>query len=1248
MKLSRLVPMALVFATSLIMGPAQAENKNWPTAPSVTDLSNKATWPDDPGYPGAWELFSFIPKAARASVSKAELAMGSGCNADRAWQKTTGDARVLVAVLDSGIRWKEYDLVNKFYLNRGELPKPDKACQTANYSSSRPWDANGDGVFNVQDYTTNTGHQSPKTPCDPKVKNFAGGWDTNKNGLLDPQDLIQIFSDGKDTDHNGFIDDISGWDVYDNDNDPNDDTSYGHGTGEAKDSCAEGNNKIGGIGICPRCTVMPVRLGDSFMTEANDFAMAVIFAVDSGATVIQEATGAISNSAFAMDAIDYAYDNNVVIIGSAADENSFHANFPAANQHSTYVHAIVYDGTSVSTSTTFLNFNNCTNYGPRLELSTPGTGCSSEATGKTSGIAGLLYSAALKAGLDYPGGKATATDKFGSRRLSAEEAKQLLTMTVDDINVPGSATDKTKYPSKAGWEQRFGWGRTNARTAVDAVLAKKIPPEVDILTPQWFEVLYPKRKGVAEIKVRLAFRTKLFKTMDYVLEYAGGADPAASAWKTITSEKGLTTGKTLIYKWDISKLVINNPDMPPPDRGVNKRMVTLRVRATVKDAAGNTVKGEARKAFHIQRDPDLLPGFPVNLVSSGEASPKVVDLNGDGKWEIIVATSDGRVHAIEGNGKELNGWPVKVNYLHTLKPKDPQNHRKSAAFTSGTVSPDYRSNISSAPAIGDLDGDGKLEVVIASYDGDVYAFGPDGTVRTGFPVSIPTLDKDKVTDRYNVIDDGIFAAPVLVDLDNDKKLEIVVAAMDGKIYVWRYDGTKQAGFPVQLQDPRGNSNGHKLKGRIVASPAVGDIDGDKVPDIVVGSNENLNNFGPLYVVHGQGSGNAIMKGWPARVLSLPVLPMVGEGLPNAPALADVNGDGLPEIAVGGLGTVAQLYSGMGEKKIPLCFDKAGINPDPKRTDWVKHVIPCKGKNLRKRCAELEASDKTIVCVGGAMENNQFGKNSDTTDRPSVVLITNGTFGDLDNDKIPDLIYPMGGFGAAKAFAAGGKRSDFDHQLGAWNSVTRKYFDAYPRRVDDWQFFMNPAVADISGDDYPEVLVGTAGYWIHAFDKNGKEPSGWPKLTGQWNIPSPAVGDITGDGKLEVVANTRSGWLYAWKTAGSSKGRIDWESFGHDSRNTRNLATKLKQGITSAELKPRQDGGVGPLDGGGTVKARAPASRGTAAAPARWAASRGCPRAARWGSCWPWGPCSGCGGGGHSGPMGGLHGGSSAHLMTLAP
>src|SRR2546423_11463519 len=172
------------------------------------------------------------------------------------------------------------DLRRKIRLNKGELPYPQVSGSCPGYhQDGTTWDVNDDGVFNVDDYA-----------CDPRVDKSHGD-----PSLLDPKDLIDAFSNGSDGDGNGFTDDIAGWDFLQNDNDPYDDVQYGHGTGEARDSSSEANNE-GQTGACPNCTVIPLRVGDSFIADANNFAQAVLYAAANCRPALPEALGTLHPS----------------------------------------------------------------------------------------------------------------------------------------------------------------------------------------------------------------------------------------------------------------------------------------------------------------------------------------------------------------------------------------------------------------------------------------------------------------------------------------------------------------------------------------------------------------------------------------------------------------------------------------------------------------------------------------------------------------------------------------------------------------------------------------------------------------------------------------------------------------------------------------------------------------------------------------------------------------------------------------
>ena len=529
-----------------------------PAAPPCLDATAFADYlflapgvlPDDYRGGDVWKYSSLSSGDAAIDASAQELFGVTGASVDRAWQTTTGRPDVLIAVLDSGIRWGDRlpDLVDKFYLSRAELPAPEGSDNDADAH-----DRNGDGVFNMADYRADATHAA-----DSRVS------DQNGNGLLDPEDLIFIFSDGVDDDGNGYVDDISGWDFFEDDNDALDEVRYGHGTGESHDSGAEAGNGDGFPGTCPNCLLLEVRVGDSFVTEVNHFAQGVVFAVDSGANVVQEALGTLNQTRFGQQAVDYAYANGVVVIASAADEESQHHNYPANYNHTVQVNSVTRfaDVSGLrQTPASYLYLNGCTNYGAHIALSVPSSSCSSEATGRGAGVAGLLVSAALNAvdrGMLTPYPRDDGS--LAPFALSAEEVKQLLTVTADDVNfdarddvtpvlpqnysttipVPGVGGSE-RFPSIAGFDPYFGYGRLNADTAVLRVASGQIPPEAAITTPAWFATIDPETTAVLDVRGRVAANRAA--SYRYVLEAAPGVEPREADFVEQASGEALTAAR---------------------------------------------------------------------------------------------------------------------------------------------------------------------------------------------------------------------------------------------------------------------------------------------------------------------------------------------------------------------------------------------------------------------------------------------------------------------------------------------------------------------------------------------------------------------------------------------------------------------------------------------------------------------------------------------------------------------------------
>jgi len=1204
----RLRSLAYVGALFLFaLGARDARANNWPPSKGA-DMTNPANWPNDPSYAGDWNFWSWLPKQngdARGPYVDADAKLGaSGIHADVAWTYTIGRPDVKIAIIDSGIEWDNSDLANKAYLNAGELggskapqDATGKTCPALTPASAG-YDCDGDGVFTVADY-----RDDPRVSPAAMVADCPGGMsiqgDKNQNCILDAGDLIDLFTDGVDDDANGYTDDISGWDFYKNDNDPYDDTRYGHGTGEARDSSAEGNNGQGDIGICPDCRFMMLRAGDSFIADANDFAKGVVYATDNGAKVVQEALGTIDQSAFSKAAIDYAYAHGVIVVASMADENSRHHNMPGVTNHTLPVHAITKDGDitagangapPTTSATTFIAYNTCSNFGAQNMLSVSGTSCSSEATGKGAGAAGLLYSEGANKNL----------------KLSAEEVMQLMKMTADLIDVPESRSPDPNvraqfYESLPYFSQRFGYGRPNLDKAMQSIDAGLIPPEVDLTSPAWFQVLYADRT-TAPVPILGSVAAKRAQSYDYRVEWAPGVEPADTDfqplldWVRNVPATTMTGGPNAPLAM-LAPAQIDTSHTPDPDSArfhENDRTITLRVVA-IAHYAGHDVRGEARRAIAIVNaknglDPDLVQGFPVAMGASIETSPKLADIDGDGVRDVVAAASDGSVHVFSmktGVPVEVPGFPFRTNVIDglnaTLGTSEPSvpSYLTAPAYANGAkaggIDPGIaREAIIGSPAVGDLNGDKKNEIVVSTWSGTVYVVGADGQPLAGWPKRLPLvpscpLDPDKpkpvvCMDTHHGWARGAGASPVLADFDHDGKPEIVQAAFDGNVYVWHYDGTPLAGWPVQLHDPQ-----IPKYNRILSTPAVGDFNGDGVPDVLSGSNEEVpsspgslsGGSGPVFLVDGRGmnapGGKPYFKDWPIVITSLHEFPVVAEGVDSSPAIADFVGSGHPQALLQGNVSPPYIYP---------------LDPGPQPSTF--HDPPNRLPVYQTDAGTQVGLDPTSI----------FGDGTKAF-RPDTMLplFSQPSVGDLDQDGVPDVIMSGGSLSLAGNLTGGSSATPFQHLLAMWSVATGHMTWGSPVPLEDYVFLMNHAVADITGDDYPEVLLGTGGYFVHAVDACGCEAPSWPKFTDGWLIATPAVGDIDGDHKLEVVDGTRDGYLFAWHTQGSDTGVIQWESYHHDNANTGDYGNALDQGVYKRAAQPLDCS----LDSCATATAAAPTS-----------------------------------------------------------
>jgi len=150
------------------------------------------------------------------------------------------------------------------------------------------------------------------------------------------------------------------------------------------------------------------------------------------------------------------------------------------------------------------------------------------------------------------------------------------------------------------------------------------------------------------------------------------------------------------------------------------------------------------------------PGWPRWAYNCPSLSaPVPADIDNDGLPEVAVSTSCGTVIAWEADGEACDAIEARAGYPI-------QN---------------------CAPVFGDLNGNGRLEALVGTVadestgSAEVQAFGAQGPLE-GFPVAI----RGKV-----------WASPAISDLDGDGNVELVLATTAGVVQVWRFVGAKAAG-----------------------------------------------------------------------------------------------------------------------------------------------------------------------------------------------------------------------------------------------------------------------------------------------------------------------------------------------------------------------------------------------------------------------------------------------------------------------
>lgn len=211
-------------------------------------------------------------------------------------------------------------------------------------------------------------------------------------------------------------------------------------------------------------------------------------------------------------------------------------------------------------------------------------------------------------------------------------------------------------------------------------------------------------------------------------------------------------------------------------------------------------------------NPSYVDGWPKISGTRIQSSPAIGDIDGDGKNDVAVGADDGYLYVWLSND---NSW--------------------SKYYTGDSIK--------SSPALYDLDGDGKLDIIVGSNSGRVFAFKYDGTSVDGWNDGIQ-LDSSGIV--------PVESSPVIGDVNGDGEVEVVIGCDNGNLYALYKDGCNHTenGLPTGpiawVKSCVSSSNTTSTTDnttKILSAPAIDDIDGDGLADVVAISSDGV------YVFH---------------------------------------------------------------------------------------------------------------------------------------------------------------------------------------------------------------------------------------------------------------------------------------------------------------------------------------------------------------------------------------------------------------
>lgn len=677
----------------------------------------------------------------------------------------------------------------------------------------------------------------------------------------------------------------------------------GHGTHVSGTIAQATNNNLGAAGIAHGANIRPVKvLSDAGSGFASEIAQGIYGSALTGDEVINMSLGMACTASWPAcstlivnDAIKEAVDRDVVIVAASGNDNASFVSFPANHPNVIAVGAV--DTTQARAP--------YSNYGCALSLMAPGGTTSPSPAG---GIYQQTYFNGTAQILPFQGTSMAAPHVAAAAAILRSKYPAATALQVRAA-LQAAAFDL----GATGRDNLFGSGLLKINDALTALQAGPPPlPSADAcgnlpLVPN--PPAAPNKVDLRVASINVAGATihpqtfQLTGTASVTISNWGDIAPGAAYTITLfrdTIQNGAFDASELLTSYTCSSPAcaitpFGSATFTIPLSGTldfRDRPIFALVDSQAQIVESNEANnvGTSLGSCAVPQAITIQPTQKWAAATSPSmclSTPIVADLNQDGMPEVVFMDGTGKIRALSGQ----TGLDVPFFTPPQIQP--------AGLFTTGYTL-----------AVGNVDADAQLEIIaveqqtnLTPHRHKVYAFEHNGAAKwTAGPFLI------------NI--QGVIASwmPTIADLDHDGAPEVIaagriLAAATGTVKATLNTGsTLLSGAPIAVNldsDPNleivignlaFNDNGSPLWTN--ASPvsgfdAVVDFDGDGAPEILHAARTAPNTILRLYT----GSTGAPAPGW-----TPPTLPANSYNT-GPPTVADVDGDGHPEVAIVGGNTL---------------------------------------------------------------------------------------------------------------------------------------------------------------------------------------------------------------------------------------------------------------------------------------------------------------------------------------------------------